>query len=123
MEQQTLRELHCALVKVLQRFEACGTVGAKAFCSGLGICANLKGVYPDITDRHWGVISALWMRWPMFPGSVRAPVPCEGSAPGTAYVLIHNKWNTQTQYGYDRLRLLKWLIGETGRLLEGGDNA
>lgn len=123
MEQQTLRELHRALNSILDLFNK-GALPANSYGEQPGICVYLATLAPVYNDERRALLGDLFLAWPETSGDSCYPVASSRYNARVAYNLFsRHRWDQSTEYGRARLRLLKWLIGETGRLLEGGDNA
>ena len=106
--------LHAALLDV--RLEVEEGDGAP-----LGICALVESALPGITDDPWDYravmrhMRVLFQEWPEFSGSADYPVPASGEFldPMGAFVGTMAMWDTGTEYGRARHRLLRFLIDQT----------
>ena len=75
-----------------------------------GICAYVG---------HNAILEELWKDWPEHSGNAKFPVPHKnGAAPAFVTSRDDEMWSPKYAYGAARLRLLDYLIEETGRWID-----
>ena len=88
-----------------------------AFHAYGGICSNAHACLKDV-DPYIGLgevedwLQSYFKRWPEFSGNSHYPVDHPGMTPERAYHCTKWRWDTETEYGKARWRLLHFLIDE-----------
>lgn len=59
-----------------------------------------------------------WTEWELYSGDRNYPVPHPEHRPDHAYGLTYNKWDMDTEYGKNRMKLLEFLISKAKEKLE-----
>lgn len=59
-----------------------------------------------------------WVKWELYSGNRTYPVPHPEHRPDHAYGLTYNKWDMDTEYGKNRMKLLEFLISKVKEKLE-----
>lgn len=75
-----------------------------------GICLNLDQALTDRTVDAYDWIATHAKAWPEYSGDEAYPVPHPTCDPRDAFNDTENLWDTSTEYGRARYRLLDFLI-------------
>ena len=97
------------LLSIVDELES--TMNGRVRNLGVGLCHNVGVKLTYSEESAWiRVCPVLYKEWPKYSGIPAYPVPSSTKDPDMAYWDTDDMYDTETQYGRDRLELAQFMI-------------